>query len=147
MRKWIIAAIVAGALFAVGAFAASFALNAQDVSSGADPVAACSTGTATVQWVINDGDAVQVSPPTATSNFLITGANVNAPGCGSAQFRLAIQAGSEVLCHGTLSSGAASITDLSACASPAPAGGLNVNDVTGAALLIGDQTIALQTTP
>jgi hypothetical protein len=41
MRKALIAVIVASALFAVGAFAASFAVNAEDVASGADDVAAC----------------------------------------------------------------------------------------------------------
>jgi hypothetical protein len=41
MRKAIIAAIVATALFAVGAFAASFAVDSEDIASGADPVDAC----------------------------------------------------------------------------------------------------------
>ncbi|MCO8126706.1 hypothetical protein NHL50_05765 [Acidimicrobiia bacterium EGI L10123] len=43
MRKAIIAAIVATALFAVGAFAASFAVDSEDVASGADPVGSCAT--------------------------------------------------------------------------------------------------------
>ncbi len=41
MRKALIAAIVAAALFAVGAFAASFGVQSEDVTSGADQVAAC----------------------------------------------------------------------------------------------------------
>ncbi len=41
MRKALIAVVVASALFAVGAFAASFAVNAEDVASGADTVDAC----------------------------------------------------------------------------------------------------------
>ena len=41
MRKALIAAIVATARFAVGAFAASFAVEAEDVASGSDPVATC----------------------------------------------------------------------------------------------------------
>lgn len=41
MRKALIAAIVAAALFAVGAFAASFGVQAEDVTSGADAVDAC----------------------------------------------------------------------------------------------------------
>jgi len=41
MRKALIAAIVAAALFAVGAFAASFGVQAEDVTSGSDQVAAC----------------------------------------------------------------------------------------------------------
>ena len=43
MRKAIIAAIVATALFAVGAFAASFTLRAEDVASGSNPVSSCAT--------------------------------------------------------------------------------------------------------
>lgn len=41
MRKAIIAAIVASALFAVGAFAANFTVNAEDVASGSDAVTEC----------------------------------------------------------------------------------------------------------
>jgi hypothetical protein len=41
MRKALIAAAVATALFAVGAFAASFTLSAEDVASGTDQVKAC----------------------------------------------------------------------------------------------------------
>jgi hypothetical protein len=41
MRKALIAAVVAAALFAVGAFAASFAVDSVDVASGNDPVSAC----------------------------------------------------------------------------------------------------------
>jgi hypothetical protein len=41
MRKALIAAVVAAALFAVGAFAASFAVDSEDVASGNDPVSAC----------------------------------------------------------------------------------------------------------
>jgi hypothetical protein len=41
MRKALIAAIVASALFAVGAFAASFGVQAEDVTSGSDQVERC----------------------------------------------------------------------------------------------------------
>jgi hypothetical protein len=41
MRKALIAAIVASALFAVGAFAANFAVETEDVASGSNPVTAC----------------------------------------------------------------------------------------------------------
>lgn len=49
MRKALIAAIVAAALFAVGAFAAEFTLNADDVASGEAPVNACASE-ADVAW-------------------------------------------------------------------------------------------------
>ncbi len=41
MRKALIAAAVATALFAVGAFAASFAVSGEDIASGNDQVQAC----------------------------------------------------------------------------------------------------------
>ena len=41
MRKALIAAAVATALFTVGAFAASFAVQSEDVASGANDVTAC----------------------------------------------------------------------------------------------------------
>jgi len=43
MRKGIIAAIVAVALFAVGAFAATFTVTTEDVTSGTGEFAACAT--------------------------------------------------------------------------------------------------------
>jgi hypothetical protein len=43
MRKALIAAIVATALFAVGAFAATFAVDSEDIASGSDPVGRCAT--------------------------------------------------------------------------------------------------------
>jgi hypothetical protein len=43
MRKTLIAVIVAAALFAVGAFAASFTVRSEDVASGSNPVAACAS--------------------------------------------------------------------------------------------------------
>lgn len=41
MRKALIAAAVATALFAIGAFAASFAVQSEDIASGANDVTAC----------------------------------------------------------------------------------------------------------
>jgi hypothetical protein len=41
MRRGLIATVVAVVLFAIGAFAASFVLNAEDVASGRDAVTAC----------------------------------------------------------------------------------------------------------
>lgn len=41
MRKLLVAVIAAAALFAVGAFAASFAVNSEDIASGSDAVTAC----------------------------------------------------------------------------------------------------------
>lgn len=44
MRKALLAVAVATALFAVGAFAASFGVNSEDSASGTNPVASCTTG-------------------------------------------------------------------------------------------------------
>lgn len=49
MRKALIAAIVATALFAVGAFAADFAVDAEDVASGEADVQPCASSVA-VNW-------------------------------------------------------------------------------------------------
>ena len=43
MRKALIAVAVATALFAVGAFAASFTVSSEDVASGSNDVVACAT--------------------------------------------------------------------------------------------------------
>jgi hypothetical protein len=64
MRKALIAVAVATALFAVGAFAASFSVRSEDVASGTDPVTACAAqvdvdfsapvlNTATGHWTVN----------------------------------------------------------------------------------------------
>ena len=78
MRKWIIAAVVAVALFSIGAFAASFTLTAQNVSSGAAPVNTCATqptGTGnTVTW--NIGQPTDQFTPPSTPNWTVIGATV-----------------------------------------------------------------------
>jgi hypothetical protein len=148
MRKGLIAVIVAGALFAVGAFAASFSLTAEDVSSGADAVTACGTN-ASVKWHIDDSNGVVVTTSTVAANFLINAYDIDASGCGSAQFVLAIDinnGASEVRCKGTLASGSA--TNVTVASSCTPTSSINVSTVTGAALLLGDKTpISLQTSP
>ena len=62
MRKALIAVITAAVLFAVGAFAADFALTAEDTASGTDAVDAC-TDTVTVEFT-EDFDE-------ATNNWLV----------------------------------------------------------------------------
>lgn len=141
MRKILVAAIVGATLFSVGAFAASFDFGAEDVASGADAVESCVDGTATVEWKIDASDAVVDDPEVA--NFVITDADITAPGaCEGRDFRLAIQVGAdEVLCGGTLGSDGPTTVGLSSCA---PTGPVLVSEVTGAALLIGGDGIALE---
>jgi hypothetical protein len=149
MRKWIIVAIVASALFAVGAFAASFSLTAENVSSGAQAITSCGAN-ASVHWHIDDTHAV-VS--TSAPGFLISAYDISAPGCGTAFYRLAISlnnGANQVLCPGQLGqapSTADNATNI-ALTTCTPSGSVNVSTVTGAALLLGDKApIALQVTP
>ncbi|MGH9084840.1 MAG: hypothetical protein ACRDYW_05255 [Acidimicrobiales bacterium] len=98
MRKALIAVAVATALFAVGAFAASFAVQSEDVASGGNAVAAC------VEEVdIDFGNPVSPSTtgatgggwtvPTATAKFLSAAAAGSNP-CNGFQARLALGLGS-----------------------------------------------------
>jgi hypothetical protein len=154
MRKGIVALIVAVALFAIGAFAASFTLTSEDVSSGADAVAACAPN-AKVTWTIDDSNAVVTSTTTA-ANFLITGATVTVAGgaascvgAGAGNFVLAIEYNgtNETRCKGSLGASGADAVAAVTLTSCSAGTSLNVSQVTGAALLIGDKTIPLNTTP
>jgi len=146
MRKWIIAGIVAVALFAVGAFAASFTFTAEDVASGQDAVNSCAAS-ATVKWHTTPTNA---TPPVFQADqAIITTVAAAGQSCASRPFRLAINTGgaSPAICNGTFGDGSggsvnggATVT-LSSCS---PAGPYNVAVVTGAALLVGDASIALQ---
>lgn len=69
MRKAIIAAIVATALFAVGAFAANFTVQSDDIASGSDTVGRCSTN-AYVEYSTS-GEYDETS-----SDFVVDGATV-----------------------------------------------------------------------
>jgi hypothetical protein len=57
MRKALIAVIVAAALFAVGALAASFTVNSEDVASGSDPVTACASNVDVDFTTVYDGES------------------------------------------------------------------------------------------
>jgi len=94
MRKALIAVAVATALFAVGAFAASFAVQSEDIASGSNDVAACATN------VDVDFDDPVLTPGTgvwtvdgATVSFL-TAAGATDPDCDDHDARLAIKTGS-----------------------------------------------------
>lgn len=68
MRKAIIAAIVASALFAVGAFAADFALTSEDVASGDADVVSCADEA--------DVDFTTADDVSETGEFIATGADI-----------------------------------------------------------------------
>jgi hypothetical protein len=102
MRKALIAVAVATVLFAVGAFAASFAVQSEDIASGSNAVAACATN------VDVDFDDPVLVPGTgvwtvdgATVRFLdSTGAEV--AGCDEHDARLAVNSGSGFVTVGGL---------------------------------------------
>lgn len=85
MRKLLIATITAMVLFAVGAFAASFALQAEDVASGSDKVQDCANSTldftlgtynsAKVDWPVASGTLSGCTGYTGGEVVLLDGAN------------------------------------------------------------------------
>lgn len=103
MRKAIIAAIVATALFAVGAFAASFTLSAEETASGTDAVAQCTANVdikfdETFSPNLDDWFVANVDVTLDTGNT-----------CGGSEVTLILQAedGTQVLIEETVASGTA----------------------------------------
>jgi hypothetical protein len=93
MRKALIAVAVATALFAVGAFAASFLVNSEDIASGSNDVVACAPkvdidfeaptlNTTTGAWTVAN----------ATATFR-DAANAASTGCTGWDAELALQVG------------------------------------------------------
>lgn len=73
MRKTLIAAIVASALFAVGAFAAELTINADDVASGEATVSSCASKADLIAWDTTD----TVTPASdANTDWQVEGATV-----------------------------------------------------------------------
>jgi hypothetical protein len=120
MRKVLIATIVAMVLFAVGAFAARFAVDGEDIASGADQVSAC-TEEVTVDFEHGTYDE-------AAFDWPVTSATITAPGCAAdAEVTLEIHNGTNgepVEATGTVGTGVSSIN------------GVMVGDVTEVAVLI-----------
>jgi hypothetical protein len=111
MRKALIAVAVATALFAVGAFAASFAVQSEDVASGTDPVAACATEA--------DVDFTE-SLHLANNDWEISAAVVtfNGAGCNGRDATLVLQsnaAGEPVVYEATKAVAAGSVTFVPKC--------------------------------
>jgi hypothetical protein len=96
MRKAIIAAIVATALFAVGAFAAELTVNSEDVASGSDAVLECAeyVDIDFEDPVWNDSvDDWQVSSADVTFFDEVTDAPTVAEDCDGFMVRIAVDAG------------------------------------------------------
>jgi hypothetical protein len=143
MRKALIAAAVATALFAVGAFAASFAVQSEDVASGANDVTACAA-----QVDVDFADPVLVA---GTGAWTVNGATVtfrNASdaavnSCGGYGAELALKlgatAGAATYSATTYSATVgASATNVSFTFSPA----IDVSTIHGASVVVDGKTLS-----
>ena len=128
MRKGIIAAIVAVALFAVGAFAATFVITSDEVTSGTDTFSQCE---ATVSVDFETG--AYTAGLGVEGDFPVTGATAtfSGPGCDEKVATLAVldtngDAIDEVVGDADVSAGTVDFT----------LSGVIVGDVFGSAVLV-----------
>lgn len=142
MRKAIIAAIVATALFAVGAFAANFTVNAEDVASGRDTVVACAPAVdvvfAPAQW---DDTQKRYEIPAATIRFVTaTGDTTVSNGCDSQRADYRIELGTASGHDGTDQEGfgtvASGLLPVLSTGTGGTVTGWPVSDIEGAAVLV-----------
>lgn len=142
MRKALIAVVVASALFAVGAFAASFTVQSEDIASGSNPVESCATS-ADVDF---NEDFVE-----ASNNWIIETVDVTLAGaedCLGASVELVLQgndANQTIVWQNTLVVTQAMVdaagTDVVVQFDPAT-GDLTVGEVWNAAILIDGLNIS-----
>lgn len=143
MRKALIAGIVASALFAVGAFAASLGVSADNLASGQAAVAQC--GTASVEWTtdttaVNDGDWTVTAATVSFSADACDGAKVdlavgiNASGSGEPT------SWEDWTCEGTVSAAGAILCDPDGAAP-------DVFDVVDVAVLANGNSVAATVLP
>ena len=117
MRKVLIASAVALVLFAVGAFAATFIVNADDIASGEDEVLECAD-TVNIDWPVAEGtydvDANDWPVPTAELTFLDdASATTPTDDCDGFDLTLVVEdVGGAVISEsgGTISGGTATVT-------------------------------------
>jgi len=147
MRKALIAVAVATALFAVGAFAASFAMQAEDTASGTNPVTSCADSASV--------DFTETFVP-ADNNWNITSVTVTLQGaadCVSGDVQLVLQdntTGEPVVLDQTKLNIADAANGVSFAGEVltltfTPAGALPVSSVDNAAVLVNG--LQLSTTP
>lgn len=132
MRKLIIAGAVALVLFIVGAFAASFAVDSEDVASGADAVTKCATNVDVDFATSYDASVGEYVVDTVDLTF--TGAPGTCDG-EVATVALELEDGSFEEVTGTVVDGGATDT------ASIDGEGILAKDVAHAAVLIDDTTI------
>ena len=137
MRKMLTATIVAMVLFAVGAFAATFAVNGEDVVSGADAVTQCAE-TAKVDFTLGAYNATEFDwPVSSVTVTFLDGAGAATNNCATTSGPASVATvaihntagGAQVTGTGNVSTSSASITTLSG-------GPIYAGEVTEVAVLV-----------
>ncbi len=131
MRKALIAAAVATALFAVGAFAASFAVSSEDIASGNDKVEACAPN---VRVDFSDPTYVVASRAWTVDKATVTFLNGATPvdTCKTFAATLKVSTTGDVATGTATWTVPAGTTGTEVTFSPA----LNVKDINGSAVLV-----------
>jgi len=144
MRKALIAVAVATALFAVGAFAANFAVNSEDIASGENDVVACAErvdvdfddptlNTSTGAWTVAG----------ATVKFL-DGASAATSACNGFDAELALDLGATLAAANYSSVGTGSVSGSTADINFAAT---DVATIHGASVVIDGATLFVDPTP
>jgi hypothetical protein len=135
MRKALIAAAVATALFAVGAFAASITVSSEDIASGSDGVVACA---ASVQVNFDDTPTFNAT----THKWTVDNANLVFATNGCDGFGVTVKVstptnGEAATWTGTVSGTGAAVSG----------GAVEVNLINGAAVLVDGKHLTVSAIP
>jgi hypothetical protein len=139
MRKGLIAAIVAVLLFAVGVFAAQFAVNTEDVASGSDAVEKCAE-LVDVDFVTTYDNAGDWNVTAAELTFY-DGSNNTTTECGGFGANLAVSTGAADPAATGISVIPAGSSTVTVSISPT----LKASAVTGSAVLVDGQRLQTPT--
>ena len=141
MRKALIAVIVASALFAVGAFAANFTVNSEDIASGTNDVTACAAEVdVDFTTVYDDAGDWDVTGATITFYGSGTTPTANCDGFGVALAVTTTDPANPVTAEGTMASPSTPIGEISLSLS-----GVKASAVTSAAVLVDGETLNVAT--
>ena len=149
MRKALIATVVATALFAVGAFAASFTVQSEDIASGGNAVEACVTNV-DIDFANPVADASGVwSVASATVNFLAGATPAADNPCNGFDARLALGLGTTAeLATTSVYPGAATyVTVANGAATFSFAPAIAVESIQRASVVVDGMTLTADVTP